>query len=258
MKSLQIRNTSTSSTTSVSNTFIDTYMPNANGEFLKVYFYLLRNLNTDTLTIPNIADQLHHTESDVTRALLYWQKEHIIMLDFDEEKNITGIEMLPLIHKEEQITMKSVEIQTPQLTKTTYTPKELSILFEKQNMNGVICEAGMALDKALSIQELNTIQFFYEQLHFTPELIAYLINYCTKLNKKSMAYIEKVANTWHENRITTVEEAIAFLSPSKRATRKESGHSAEKNRFLKFEQRSYDYDSITEQLIEKANTTKGV
>ena len=61
--------------TVVKNTFIDQYMPQANGEFVKVYLYLLRCANTGReLSLSSIADVLEHTENDIRRALLYWGK----------------------------------------------------------------------------------------------------------------------------------------------------------------------------------------
>lgn len=65
----------------VQNTFIDQYMPHANGEFVKVYLYLLRCANTDReLSISSIADVFDHTEKDVRRALTYWENQRLIRL----------------------------------------------------------------------------------------------------------------------------------------------------------------------------------
>lgn len=84
--------------TSVSNVFLDEYMPKANGEFIKIYLYLLRltgsmvNDNPDEdLSISNIADKLHMLETDVNRALYYWAEQSILSLSSDSSGNITGI-----------------------------------------------------------------------------------------------------------------------------------------------------------------------
>ena len=57
--------------TYIPNAFIDTYMPEANGSFVKVYLYLLRQMGTATpvLTIEMMADMLSNTEADILRAL---------------------------------------------------------------------------------------------------------------------------------------------------------------------------------------------
>ena len=55
----------------VANEFIDRYMAVANGEYVKVYLYLLRHDGRE-ITVGEIADALNHTESDVKRAIAYW------------------------------------------------------------------------------------------------------------------------------------------------------------------------------------------
>ena len=55
-------------------------MPAANGEYVKVYLYLLRHAGEEVST-PAIADALELTEGDVRRALLRWQREGLIMQD---------------------------------------------------------------------------------------------------------------------------------------------------------------------------------
>ena len=59
--------------TAVADEFIDQYMAAANGEYVKVYLYLLRH-QSEPVSVDAIADALNHTESDVRRALAYWEK----------------------------------------------------------------------------------------------------------------------------------------------------------------------------------------
>ena len=63
------------------------------------------------------------------------------------------------------------------------------------------------LGKTLSSNDVNRICFFYDELHMTPDLIEYLIEYCVTHNHRSMRYIETVALAWTEEGITTVQEA---------------------------------------------------
>ena len=63
--------------TAVAHEFIDEYMARANGEYVKVYLFVLRHQGED-ITIEGIADALDHTESDVRRALAYWEKLGIL------------------------------------------------------------------------------------------------------------------------------------------------------------------------------------
>ena len=51
MAMITLHNASLPEVTILSNTFIDNYMPEANGEFVKVYIYLLRALSSRWQTV---------------------------------------------------------------------------------------------------------------------------------------------------------------------------------------------------------------
>ena len=80
--------------TVISNRFFDEYMKDANDAQLKVYLYLVRAMHANLdISISDIADKFNHTERDVIRSLKYWEKMHLLRLDYDEQKNIVGIHM---------------------------------------------------------------------------------------------------------------------------------------------------------------------
>ena len=64
--------------TAVADEFIDQYMAAANGEYVKVYLYLLRH-QSEPVSVDAIADALNQTESDVRRALAYWEKAGVLL-----------------------------------------------------------------------------------------------------------------------------------------------------------------------------------
>ncbi len=82
--------------TLIENTFIDRYMPAANGEFVKIYLYLLRCASSgiSDLSISGIADVFDHTEADVRRALNYWVKVKLIELNCDEDGSLKDVRLL--------------------------------------------------------------------------------------------------------------------------------------------------------------------
>ena len=49
-------------------------MADADGEYVKIYLYLLRCMNTpeESFSISGMADKFEHTEKDIKRALAYW------------------------------------------------------------------------------------------------------------------------------------------------------------------------------------------
>ena len=84
--------------TAVPDLFLDYYMPSANGEFVKVYLYLLRaaGCREVNVSLSSIADFFFCTETDVIRALRYWEKAGLLALSFDDGGIVTNIRLLPL------------------------------------------------------------------------------------------------------------------------------------------------------------------
>ena len=80
MTKLTLRNCAQDNITVLENEFIDRYMAQANGEYVKVYLLVLRHLGDSSgmLSIPEMADILECTEKDVLRALRYWKKQGIL------------------------------------------------------------------------------------------------------------------------------------------------------------------------------------
>ena len=93
MKTLTLKNKLQTNTTLISNDFIDHHMIKANGEFVKVYLFLLRHIDdpNTTLSVSRIADCLNNTEGDIIRAFRYWEAEGLLALDTDTDGNIVSI-----------------------------------------------------------------------------------------------------------------------------------------------------------------------
>ena len=82
MKTLKVNNIFQTNATLIANDFIDKYMAKANGEFVKVYLFLLRHKDDSAASLaPSaIADCLNLTENDILRALRYWESEGLLNL----------------------------------------------------------------------------------------------------------------------------------------------------------------------------------
>ena len=94
---LKIYRDSYTDCTIISNRFIDKYMADANDAQLKIYLYLLRMMRAgEAFDISGIADAFNHTEKDVMRALRYWEKHGVLMLEYDGDRNLAGIRLLDL------------------------------------------------------------------------------------------------------------------------------------------------------------------
>lgn len=214
--------------TVVSNRFIDEYMGDANDAQLKVYLYLVRMMNANLATsVSDIADKFNHTEKDVMRALKYWEKKQLLALDFDENKNLVGIHMCDnntpsavattnAVMPIQGVTMQAPAAQTvatqpspekTSYTKPSYSPDRVRAFKEKEETAQLLYVVEAYIGKPLTPSEMKSILYITDELHFSEELIDYLIQYCVDRGKKDFKYIEKVAVNWAEEGITTSEEA---------------------------------------------------
>ncbi|MBQ7360231.1 MAG: DnaD domain protein [Lachnospiraceae bacterium] len=217
--------------TAVSNRFIDDYMKDANDAQLKIYLYLIRMMSANLPTsVSEIADKFNHTEKDVLRALRYWEKNNVLSLDYDESKTLIGIHLqdlntspiAPAVELKAQAPVLSIVATASELTgesqkaqseesepfaKPSYTLDQLKEFKSRDEISELIYVAETYLDKPLTPSEMKSILYFSDCLHFSADLIDYLIQYCVDKGSKSFRYIEKVALNWAKEGITTVKQA---------------------------------------------------
>ena len=93
MSLISLKNSSETEVTVLSNRFIDNFMPRANGEFVKVYIYLLRVVSAapSSFNLEDMADRLLCTDRDISRALKYWEAEKLISLTYTADQQLSGI-----------------------------------------------------------------------------------------------------------------------------------------------------------------------
>ena len=215
------------SATSISNNFIENYMPKAAGEFVKIYIYLLKCLGEKetSLSIPDIADVFNNTEKDVIRALKYWERKGLLKLTFDEgeltslcvissdgSSSITSavsttVQATP--NSPEQLSAATAPAPAPSrtYTKRSHTREEIDAFSCRDDFSVTITMAQQYLGRPFTGTEINTLMFFNEDLKFPSDLIEYLFEYCVDNGHRDMRYIETVAMNWADQGITNVAAA---------------------------------------------------
>lgn len=205
--------------TVVPNYFIDAYMVHANGEYVKIYLYLLRCMNDPTMSfsISDVADKFDHTEKDIIRALKYWEKMHLLRLEFDANKELSGICFLDVAGTPSpQSPARSVRAKksaAPDIPpRENYSAAELRRLKEEADIQELLFVAEHYLAHPLNATEMNAILYWKESLNFSGDLIDYLIESCVAKGHKSVHYMEKVALSWAKAGISTVSAAKSEAS----------------------------------------------
>lgn len=211
MKTLTLKNKFQTNATLLPNDFIDHYMADANGEFVKVYLFLLRHLDDpcSSITISTIADCLNNTEKDILRAFRYWESAGLLTVVRDSDDKITGLELRRTsFSKKESSPVSAPEVPEPNCGVSSENKAvPLDAFRTQKELKSLFFIAEQYLGKTLTHTDVDTITYFYETLHMSADLIEYLIETCVENGHKSMHYIQKVAFSWVEEGIRTVSQA---------------------------------------------------
>ena len=213
MGDLFLERGSSTRTTALSNTFIDEYMGNANGEFVKVYLYLLRCYQDRTMkvSVDSFADSLNCTEGDILRAFKYWEEQSLISVCFDEDGELNGLrinECKSSKTKSKKQTLKSNNEEVNVSKKKESKKPSITELCDDEEFRSLIFAISTYLGKqSLTPKETDIVLYFISDLGFSPDLVLYLVEHCVSNGNKSMRYIEKVAISWATIGIETIEDA---------------------------------------------------
>lgn len=252
MTAINISSDIATSFTTVSDIFIDQYMPKANGEFVKVYLYLLRATGSGAgiATISEIADHFSNTEADIVRALNYWASEGILQLQSGADGQITGINLCSLsvsgmqaaqsniqsgmadnatqnnlqnsvvnnaaqnistanIRMQDSVVekLKSQTTDKPASSPKEYTLDEIKEFRKNPDISELFFIIETYLKHTLSSTDTNMVLYWLDELHFSTDLVEYLVEYCITKGHSSLRYMNKVALGWADAGIKTVDQA---------------------------------------------------
>ena len=265
MTAINISSDIATSFTTVSDIFIDQYMPKANGEFVKVYLYLLRATGSGAgiATISEIADHFSNTEADIIRALNYWASEGILQVQIGADGQIMGINLCSLsvsgmqaaqsniqstvadnaaqnnlqnsvvnnaaqnnlqngvvnnaaqnistanIRMQDSVVEK-LKSQTPDKAASSqkeYTLDEIKEFRKNPDISELFFIIETYLKHTLSSTDTNMVLYWLDELHFSTDLVEYLVEYCITKGHSSLRYMNKVALGWADAGIKTVDQA---------------------------------------------------
>lgn len=265
MTAINISSDIATSFTTVSDIFIDQYMPKANGEFVKVYLYLLRATGSGAgiATISEIADHFSNTEADIVRALNYWASEGILQVQTGADGQIMGINLCSLSVSGMQAAQSNIQSavadnaaqnnlqnsvvnnaaqnnlqnsvvnnaaqnistvntrmhdsvveklksQTPDKaapSQKEYTLDEIKEFRKNPDISELFFIIETYLKHTLSSTDTNMVLYWLDELHFSTDLVEYLVEYCITKGHSSLRYMNKVALGWADAGIKTVDQA---------------------------------------------------
>lgn len=218
MENIKLTPPAALASTVVQNAFIDRWLPHANGEFIKVYLYMLRLAGSGSFSLDTgrMADKLLMLEADILRALKYWDREKVLQLRWTG-KAITGIAFLQLEP------LESPENQAPEDRPAEALAPPADVPSESEEASGqdqvvhhspeayrqLVYYAEALFGRTLSQKDTEIVLGLVDTFHLTFDVAEYLIE-LVALKNKNLQYMEKVAADWADNGVDTVEMAKVY------------------------------------------------
>ncbi len=204
--------------TAIPNVFIDEYMGAENPVFVLVYitFYRYFSARLD-VSLETVAKKLQLLESDVLKALNYWNTKGLISFS-EQEDNIElaflSLKSSDVKEEKEKDEEEDNVIRLPFIAETrpTYTIEELELYKGKsKEVRELFCMAENVLGKLLTYNDMNVLFSFHDWLRLPISVIEIMLTYCAENNHRSLRYIEKCALDWASNNIYTIEAANTYI-----------------------------------------------
>ena len=173
--------------TPVDNLFFSEFMPDAEGEAVKVYLYGLMQCRYPSMGDVSVAEALNLTEGAVLTAFVYWQSKGLVR-----------------ILKEDPLEVEYLTVEQPAVT--TAVPLKYQSFVRALNE--------LTAPRQFSMRELGHIYDCLEVFHLEEKAVLELVSHCMeeKGRRVSIQYISTVAKSWADAGIFTYEQARDYIA----------------------------------------------
>lgn len=207
--------------TPVPNDFFANYLPKAAGLHVKVYLYLYYHFYhaTPGFSFAAAAEALGLTEADITEALQYWHGTGLITVTrtascyrvkFHTRARKNGADPdpsgKPSKDESEQSASRVVRVEQ----KPVYDPQEINEVRENPGVKALFAKAERFFGGNVSFNTYSTLYSFLEYYRLPLEVVDYLLDYCAAKEKRNLRYMEKIAMSWSDEGVHSVEDAKAL------------------------------------------------
>lgn len=180
--------------TAIDNLFISDFLPNSNGDYVKVYLYGLYKCTTSKDNdIASFSKVLQMSEEDILSIFYYWQEVGLV----------TVINVEPVIIK--YLPIKSALSKMKKYNVDKYTNFNIAV----QELIG---------SKMLTPRELEEFYYLIENLKIDIDALLRIVEFAVALKGKnvSVSYIIAVAKNWIYDGVRTVEDVVERLETQER------------------------------------------
>lgn len=188
-------------------------LPGADAQYVKCYLCALElaGRQNGTANIRDICIALGEGQKEVERAMEYWAGFELLCFSPD----IGSVSFGTSPPEQNRESVQNRFIPPAMLAKDAppeYLPGEVAQRIKADTeLTQMFSLAQSILGRLLSSAATATLYSFYDWLGMPPEVILMLLEHCAEMGKRDMRYIEKVAISWHQMGIDSVDKADAYL-----------------------------------------------
>jgi len=188
--------------TNFENIFINDFMPQADGLFVKVYIlgYKYSQDVEDNFSNISISKNLNITEEKVDEAWSYWENQGIIRKNYHNDGKY-DVEFMNL----KQLYVEKVYSCNAEPKEVSFN--ELIDSNKKESTKEMFIELRRIIGRELTFNEKRKVLSWKEKFSFNNIIIIQGFIYCVeRKNVKSLKYIESVLSSWYDSNIETIED----------------------------------------------------
>ncbi len=223
MSTIAIHSDNNNLFTAINNTFIDKYMAEAHGDYIKVYIYIVRLFSSSNTSFDTkkVASSLDITESDLIKAIKYWTQKGLIDTIIKDDE-IISIDILSLNnHPSNNNIITKKEKPEADILPFSVIPKKKPLetnLFEKYSNDDDFIIFTKIISKYfnrnLTPNDFNILIDLVENKNLNYDVILFLAEQLANNGVRTVKTLEKKALNLYENNITDLEEAKVFYNNS--------------------------------------------
>jgi len=211
--------------TKIENLFISEYLPDAPGDYVKVFLFGLMYAQYELKPDRNeLSKLLGLSVDEIAEAWIYWESRGLVKILREKDSNNEEVSHVIFLSKIDELYGKVSEPEAAQAPAAQADDMPLYVSIDDMDFDEVINDKlvdrrlrelydkyQVTTGRTISRQEISKIEDAIKVYGIEPEIFSFSIDYCADLEKYSIDYIFKVALRWTEEGCRTVEEAKRLL-----------------------------------------------
>lgn len=193
-------------TTEVENIFINEYMPQAPGDYVKVYLYgLLYSGNGEAMTEKQMSRQLGMPGEKIDQAWAYWERQGLVSRTPSD-----GTDGYDICFRQMRSLMYGRDMSAGAAREKTEEAEAAGVL-GSDRLKNLLDEMENLLGKTFSPRETKEIFSWAEEIGATDDIILGAASYCAEKGKTGINYISKVIRQWTDDGLLTKKDIKEHL-----------------------------------------------